>query len=66
MDEKKKLIDLIVESLTKADYSCEVCNKMGYKCKVEIPENADIKFKPDFSKCSFKAQIYKTLTTDSI
>jgi hypothetical protein len=64
MGAKEKLINLIVESLTRADYSCEICNKMGYKCKVEIPENADLSFKPDFSKCDFKCSIYKTLTTE--
>ena len=50
MNEKKKLIDLMMDSLEKTDYSCEICTKMGYKCRVEIPENADSKFKPDFSK----------------
>ena len=64
MDAKEKLINLIVESLTRADYSCEICNKMGYECKVEIPKNADLNFKPDFSKCDFKSNIYKTLTTE--
>ena len=64
MDEKQKLIDLIVESLTRADYSCELCTKMGYKCRVEIPENADISFQPDFSKCDFKDSVYKTLTIE--
>ena len=64
MEEKKKLIDLIFETLEKTDYSCEICNKMGYKCKVEIPENADLNFKPDFSKCDFKRCLYKTLTIE--
>ena len=64
MNDKEKLIDLIVESLTRADYSCEVCNKMGYKCKVEIPKNADLNFMPDFSKCDFKDRVYKTLTIE--
>ena len=64
MDEKTKLINLVVESLTRADYSCEICNKMGYKCKVEIPENADLYFKPDFSKCDFMSNVCKTLTIE--
>lgn len=64
MNEKEKLIELTVEALTRADYSCEICNKMGYKCNVEIPEDANINFKPDFTKCDFKSNIYKTLTTE--
>lgn len=64
MDEKKKLIELIYEILVKTDYSCEICSKMGYKCRVEIPENVEKGFKPDFSKCDFKTSFYKTLTIE--
>lgn len=63
MGEKKKLIDLILYSLEKSDYKCEICTKMGYKCHVEIPENVPSDFMPDFSKCDFQSNIYKTLTT---
>ena len=64
MDEKKKLIDLILETLEHTDYKCEICIKMGYKCHVEIPENAPSTFIPDFSKCDFQSSIYKTLTIE--
>ena len=64
MEEKKKLIDLIFETLEKTDYSCEICSKMRYKCRVEIPENPEKGFKPDFSKCDFKRCFYKTLTIE--
>ena len=62
MEEKKKLIDLILETLEKTDYKCELCTRMGYKCNVEIPENVPSDFIPDFSKCNFQSKIYKTLT----
>ena len=62
MDEKKKLMDLIFQHLESSDYACEICSKMGYKCKVEIPENFDSDFKADFNKCDFKDRVYKTLT----
>jgi len=65
MDEKKKLIGLILETLEKSDYKCELCIKMGYKCRVEIPDNAPSDFQPDFSKCDFQTSIYKTLTIDN-
>lgn len=65
MDTKEKLINLMVESLIKADYSCEICKKAGFNCPVIIPANADIYFKPDFSKCNFKAKVYETLTIDN-
>lgn len=65
MDEKNKLIELILETLENSDYKCELCTKMGYKCHVEIPENAPSNFMPDFSKCDFRSCIYKTLTIDN-
>ena len=65
MDERKKLIDLMVNVIEKTDYSCEICTKMGFECKVRIPENAKSDFIPDFTKCDFKDRIYKTLTIES-
>ena len=64
MNDKEKLINLILETLGNSDYKCELCTKMGYKCHVEIPENAPSDFKPDFSKCDFNTNIYKTLTIE--
>lgn len=66
MNEKEKLIDLMVECLIKADYSCEICNKSGFKCPVYIPEDTPMDFQPDFSKCIFKAKVLETLTTEHI
>ena len=63
MNEKKKLINLIIDTLENSDYKCELCTKMGYKCHVVIPENAPSDFKPDFNKCEFAINIHKTLTT---
>ena len=51
-------------ALIRADYSCEICNKMGYKCPVIIPENPPKDFMPDMSVCDFEASLYKTLTTE--
>ncbi|MCR5436130.1 MAG: hypothetical protein K6E97_03590 [Treponema sp.] len=62
MNEKEKLIELILEDLKRDSGDCEICNKMGWKCRVEIPENFDPNFKADFSKCDFKNMVYKTLT----
>ena len=64
MDEKKKLINLMVESLERTCEYCEICTNMKHKCNVYIPENADFKFNPDFGKCDFKTYIYKTLTIE--
>lgn len=64
MDEKKKLMDMIFTAIENTDYACEICSKMGYKCKVEIPDNFDENFKADFSKCDFKDRVYKTLTIE--
>lgn len=66
MNEKDKLIEFILEDLKKDSGDCELCVKMGWKCPVYIPENPPMDFKPDMSVCNIKAQIYKTLTTDSI
>ena len=64
MDKKKELIDLMLEDIERFTGTCFICEKMGYKCKVEIPDNADLNFKPDFSKCDFKSNVYKTLTIE--
>lgn len=64
MNDKNKLIELMLNAMCRCDYSCEICNKMGYKCKVVIPEDADLNFKPDYSKCEFNSNVYKTLTTE--
>ena len=64
MDEKKKLVELIIDSLEITGENCEICTKIGHKCPVYIPENADTSFKPDFSQCNFKSMIYKTLTIE--
>ena len=65
MDEKKKLVDLIIESLERSGESCEVCTKSGHCCPVFISDNPDINFKPDFSPCNFNSMIYKTLTIEN-
>ena len=63
MDEKEKLLSLIKEALERYGDDCEICQKMGYKCPVVIPENADFDFKPDLSVCDFWGKLHKTLTT---
>ena len=64
MEEKKKLVELIIDSLEKTGEMCEICTKIGHKCPVFIPENPDLFYKPDFSVCNFKSMIYKTLTIE--
>ena len=64
MDDKTKLLTMIFDALEHCSYNCEICNKMGWKCRVEIPENFDSNFKADFSKCDFKDMVYKTLTIE--
>ena len=66
MNKKEKLIKLILDSLEHTDYSCEICNKLGYKCSLNIPDDFDFNdaHKIDFSKCNFREQVYKTLTTE--
>ena len=66
MEERLKFLNLIYKSLEKLGETCEICNKMGFKCLVEIPDDADTSFKPDFSKCNFKTRFYKTLTIEDI
>lgn len=61
-EEKEKMLNLIYNSIEQLGETCEICTKMGYKCPVDIPENADSSFKPDFSLCNFKTRFYKTLT----
>ena len=64
MNEKEKLFEMIYAALEHESYTCEICQKMGYKCNVEIPDDFDkTDFVADFSKCDFKSRIYKTLTT---
>ena len=63
MSEKEKLFELVFNALEHEGYTCEICQKMGYKCNVEIPDDADTSFKPDYSKCDFKDRLHKTLTT---
>lgn len=66
MDEKKKLIEMILDILDNTDYSCEICTKMGFNCPVHIPDDYDFSLpvEPDFGKCNFKEQVYKTLTIE--
>ena len=64
MDDQKKLIDLMLEDIERFTGTCFICEKMGYKCKVGIPENADTSFQPDFDKCDFRSNVYKTLTIE--
>ncbi len=64
MNEKKKLIELILEDLKRDSGDCELCQKMGWKCPVYIPEDATINFQPDMSVCNIKEQLYKTLTIE--
>ena len=61
MENKEKLINLIIENLEKSEASCEICTKMGFKCPVIIPENADASFKPDYSKCIFRQKVIAVL-----
>lgn len=64
MNEREKLFGMIFDALEHCSYNCEICNKMGWECKVEIPENFSLDFKADFSKCDFKDRVYKTLTIE--
>lgn len=64
MDEKKKLIEVILEDLKFDGGDCRTCVKMGWKCPVYIPENPSKEFMPDTSVCNFREQLYKTLTTE--
>ena len=66
MNEKKKLIEFILEDLKRDGGDCEICVKMGWKCPVIIPDNPSKDFMPDTSVCNFKEQLYKTLTTEHI
>ena len=65
MDEKKKLINLMLEDIERFTGTCFICEKMGYKCEVGIPDDADLHYEPDFDKCNFREQVYKTLTIDN-
>ena len=64
MNEKKKLIEFILEDLKRDGGDCELCQKMGWKCPVYIPKDATIDFQPDMSVCNIKEQLYKTLTIE--
>lgn len=64
MNEKEKLLELILEDLRFDGGDCILCNKMGWKCPVIIPENPPINFMPDMSVCNFRERLYKTLTTE--
>ena len=64
MEDKKKLMELIIHNLQYYSSDCEICHKMGWKCPVFIPENANLYFQPDTSACNFKENIYKTLTIE--
>lgn len=64
MDEKKKLIEVILEDLKFDGGDCRTCVKMGWKCPVYILENPSKEFMPDTSVCNFREQLYKTLTTE--
>lgn len=64
MEEKKKLMDLIILNLQYFSSDCEICQKMGWECPVYIPEDASLDFQPDTSVCNFRDNIYKTLTIE--
>ncbi len=65
MDEKEKLIEVILDCIDKTDYCCEICQKAGFKCPVVIPEDIEITGEiPNFDDCNFKEQVYKTLTIE--
>lgn len=66
MNEREKLIEFILEDLKRDSGDCELCLKMGWKCPVYIPENADMNFQPDMSVCNIREQLYNTLTTDRV
>lgn len=64
MNEKKKLIDFILEDLKFDSGDCLLCQKMGWKCPVYIPEDTPNDFQPDMSVCNIKEHLYKTLTIE--
>ena len=64
MDEKKKLVELILEDLRFDGGDCLLCVKMGWECPVKIPRKPPIDFMPDMSVCNFREQVYKTLTIE--
>lgn len=66
MDEKKKLIDLMLEDIQRFTGDCFICEKMGFKCPVNIPDDYDFTspIEPNFGDCNFREQVYKTLTIE--
>ena len=66
MEDKKKLLDLIIQNLQHCSSDCEICQEMRWKCPVYIPKDATLDFQPDMSVCSFRQNIIKTLTIENI
>lgn len=66
MNVKKKLVDLMLEDIEMYTGDCFICEKMGFKCPVNIPEDYDFSLsnQPDFGKCDFREKVYKTLTIE--
>ena len=64
MDDKKRLINFILEDLKRDSGDCELCVKMGWKCPVYIPEDTPNDFQPDMSICNIRERLYKTLTIE--
>ena len=66
MSEKEKLAKEIYKLIEHLEI-CEICKKMCWNCPVEIPENPDNDFHPDFTKCNFKENYCRVLSlTNSI
>lgn len=65
MSEKEKLLDLIFEEVERYTGNCYICDKMGWKCPVNIPEDFDKipGYEADLNKCDFRQHVLKTLTT---
>jgi hypothetical protein len=65
-EEKEKLINLMLDEIEHYCNNCILCDKMGYKCPVNIPDDYDFSLDPEpaWEKCNFRDRVYKTLTTE--